>query len=170
MTRAKLNINIDGSGRAHNWDNSKGLIHLCNAARVYPVGWRELRRQRRRPTCTGKFMNDPPHVSRRRDGQMRRLEPSVGMDARNRHYGGARTHHRARGVTPVEIPDSGDSSSRPPRLATRHFHVGPAPLRRPAGRRERGYPLPGSLDAVWRCAGTLGVAYRAKTGRTVPSS
>ena len=29
LAQARLNINIDGSGRAYNWDNLKGLIHLC---------------------------------------------------------------------------------------------------------------------------------------------
>ena len=58
LARAKLDINIDGSGRAYNWDNAKGLIHLCNAAKVYPAGGTPYDGSVDTPTCTGRFMAD----------------------------------------------------------------------------------------------------------------
>ena len=58
MAKAKLNINIDGSGRAYNWDNTKGLIHLCNAAKVYPAGGTPYQGSVDNATCTGRFMTD----------------------------------------------------------------------------------------------------------------
>src|SRR5215218_6620156 len=59
---AQLNINIDGSGRAYNWDNAKGLIHLCNAAKVHPAGSAPYQGSVDKPTCTGRFMTDVARI------------------------------------------------------------------------------------------------------------
>src|SRR5687768_13231199 len=53
LAKAKLNINIDGSGRAYNWDNAKALIHLCNAARVHPREGAPYHGSVDNATCTG---------------------------------------------------------------------------------------------------------------------
>lgn len=56
---AKLNINIDGYGRAYHMNNEKGaLIHLCNAGRVYKPGGIVYEGAENDATCTGRFMTD----------------------------------------------------------------------------------------------------------------
>lgn len=57
---AKLNINIDGYGRAYHRKNAEAgaLIHLCNAGRVYLPNGTSYEGSSSNATCTGRFMND----------------------------------------------------------------------------------------------------------------
>lgn len=167
MTRAKLNINIDGSGRAYNWDNSKGLIHLCNAARVYPADGASYEGSADGPTCTGKFMNDLARIK-----AAGWTDASVGAIS---WYGVLGTGtavvqgRTVRGVTPVEIPDSGGFLVSPTTLGDPAFPT--SDQRRyvdPLVVASAVIPSSGVLTPFGVVPGTLGVAYRAKTGRAVP--
>lgn len=57
---AKMNVNIDGYGRAYHRNNAAGgaLIHLCNAGRVHLAGGKAYEGSQSNATCTGKFMDD----------------------------------------------------------------------------------------------------------------
>jgi len=57
---AKMNINLDGYGRAYHRDNFQGggVIHLCNAAEVFLPDGTSYQGSESNPTCTGKFMKD----------------------------------------------------------------------------------------------------------------
>ena len=59
-TRAKMNVNIDGSGRAYARTNAEGgaLIHLCNAGEVFLPDGTSYQGSRDNATCAGKFMDD----------------------------------------------------------------------------------------------------------------
>ena len=57
---AKMNINIDGYGRAYHPRNAEGgaLIHLCNAGRVILPDGTRYEGSESNATCTGRFMSD----------------------------------------------------------------------------------------------------------------
>jgi hypothetical protein len=56
---SRLNINIDGYGRAYHLKNEAGsLIHLCNAGRVYKPDGSFYEGSESNTTCTGRFMTD----------------------------------------------------------------------------------------------------------------
>ena len=59
-TYAKVNINIDGYGRAYHRDNYKtdAVIHLCNAGEVILPDGSSYQGSESNATCTGKFMSD----------------------------------------------------------------------------------------------------------------
>ncbi len=61
---AKMNINLDGSGRAYHPDNALGgaLVHLCNAGRVYLPDGTHYEGSESNATCTGRFMNDVARI------------------------------------------------------------------------------------------------------------
>ena len=56
----KMNIDIDGSGRAYHPDNYKAgaLLHLCNAGRVYLPDGTSYEGSESNATCVGKFTSD----------------------------------------------------------------------------------------------------------------
>jgi hypothetical protein len=58
--RAKMNINIDGSGRAYAKTNAEAgaLIHLCNAGEVFLPDGSSYQGSKDNATCTGRFMDD----------------------------------------------------------------------------------------------------------------
>jgi hypothetical protein len=64
-TLAKMNINIDGSGVAYNRDNAAGggLIHLCNAGKVYLPDGTSYQGSESNATCTGRFMDDVKRIA-----------------------------------------------------------------------------------------------------------
>jgi hypothetical protein len=167
VARARLHINIDGSGRAYNWDNAKGLIHLCNGARVHPVGSAPYHGSVDNATCTGRFMTD---VARIRAAGW--TDTSVGVVE---WYGVAGTGsatidgRTVRGIVPVEIADGGG------------FLVSPTTLEDPAfpANDQRRYvepltiataviPSSAALRALGVVPGTLGVAFRRQKGIAVP--
>lgn len=165
--RAKLNINIDGSGRAYNWDNGKGLIHLCNAARVYPADGQSYEGSADGPTCTGRFMNDLARIKAAgwTDGTVGAVS-WYGVLATGTAVVQGKT---VRGVTPVEIPDSGGFLVSPTTLGDPAF---PATDQRryvdPLVVASAVIPSNGALTPHGVVPGTLGVAFRSKTGRAVP--
>jgi len=57
---SKLNINIDGYGKAYHPRNTEGgaLIHLCNAGRVFLPDGTSYEGSESNATCTGRFMQD----------------------------------------------------------------------------------------------------------------
>ncbi len=61
---AKMNINIDGSGVAYNQANAAGggLIHLCNAGKIYLPDGTSYQGSESNATCTGKFMQDVERI------------------------------------------------------------------------------------------------------------
>jgi hypothetical protein len=62
---ARMNINIDGSGVAYNKANASGggLIHLCNAGKVYLPDGTSYQGSESNATCTGKFMDDVKRIA-----------------------------------------------------------------------------------------------------------
>lgn len=56
----KMNIDIDGYGRAYHPDNYKAsaLLHLCNAGRVYRPDGTSYEGSESNATCTGNFTSD----------------------------------------------------------------------------------------------------------------
>ena len=58
--RAKVNINIDGYGKAYHPDNAAAgaLIHLCNAGEVFLPDGTSYHGSVDNPTCVGRFMRD----------------------------------------------------------------------------------------------------------------
>jgi hypothetical protein len=167
LAQARLNINIDGSGRAYNWDNLKGLIHLCNAAKVHPADGTPYQGSVDNATCTGRFMTDVARIKAAgwTDATVGAVEwyGVVGT-------GSATVNGRTvNGVTPAEIPDSGG------------FLVSPTTLEDPAFPRtdQRRYVEPltvatavilssGALRPFGVVPGTLGVAWRKQKGIAVP--
>lgn len=165
VARAPLNINIDGSGRAYNRDNARGLIHLCNAGQVFPAGRAAYHGSVDGPTCTGRFMAD-----------LARIEAAGWTDGRVgavRWYGIVGTGsavvagRTVKGVTPVPLPGG--------------FFVSPTTLGDPAfpATDQRRYvepltiatavvPSGGALSRFGVRPGTLGVALRRDTGIAVP--
>ncbi|MCA3305351.1 MAG: hypothetical protein ING00_06045 [Roseomonas sp.] len=103
--RAKMNINIDGSGRAYHPRNAEAgaLIHLCNAGQIYLPDGSNYHGSESNTVCTGRFMNDFQLI--RAAGW---TNPSVGAI---RWYGilgtGTATiaGRRIDGVIPVELSD-----------------------------------------------------------------
>jgi hypothetical protein len=71
----KMNIDIDGYGRAYHPENytAGALLHLCNAARVYLPDGSYYEGSESNATCVGKFMSDYKHI---RDAGW--SDPSVG--------------------------------------------------------------------------------------------
>jgi hypothetical protein len=57
---AKMNINLDGYGRAYSPKNYDGgaLLHLCNAGKVYLPDGSSYQGSENNTTCTGRFMAD----------------------------------------------------------------------------------------------------------------
>lgn len=57
---SRMNINLDGYGRAYHRDNFQGggVIHLCNAAQVFLPDGTSYQGSESNATCTGKFMQD----------------------------------------------------------------------------------------------------------------
>jgi hypothetical protein len=167
LARAKLNINIDGSGRAYNWDNAKGLIHLCNAARVHPAGGAPYEGSADNATCTGRFMTDLARIK-----AAGWTNTSVGVVE---WYGVAASGSATingrlvRGIVPAEIPDSGGFLVSPTTLGDPAF---PATDQRhyvePLMIATAVIPSNGSLRPFGVVPGTLGVAWRKQKGIAVP--
>jgi len=63
-TYAKVNINIDGYGRAYHRENYKtdAVIHLCNAGEVFLPDGSSYQGSESNATCTGKFMKDLANI------------------------------------------------------------------------------------------------------------
>lgn len=126
LASTALNINIDGSGRAYNWDNRLGLIHLCNAGEVYPAAGAPYHGSETSSTCTGRFMTD---LKRIRAASW--MNTTVGVI---RWYGVAATgavtiHGRSvTGVVPIEAEAGGGFLVSPTTLEDPHF--GPRDQRR----------------------------------------
>lgn len=75
-TRAKMNVNIDGSGRAYAKTNAAAgaLIHLCNAGEVFLPDGSSYQGSRDNTTCAGKFMEDFARI-----GAAGWKDPTVGV-------------------------------------------------------------------------------------------
>lgn len=167
VARTKLEINIDGSGRAYNWDNAKGLIHLCNAARVHPAGRATYEGSVDNPTCIGRFMTDLQGIKTAgwTDGGVGALE-WYGVFA----TGKATVNGRAiEGVVPVEIPGGGGFFVSPTKLGDPAF---PASDQRryvdPLTIATAVIPRSGALKPFGVVPGTLGVAWRRGKNIAVP--
>jgi Fungal chitosanase of glycosyl hydrolase group 75 len=104
--RAKMNVNIDGSGRAYAKTNAEAgaLIHLCNAGEVFLPDGTSYQGSKDNATCTGTFMDDYKRI-----GEAGWRDPAVGairwfgILGRGSATIGGRT---IRGVEPVELADS----------------------------------------------------------------
>jgi hypothetical protein len=165
---AKMNINIDGYGRAYHPKNAAGgaLIHLCNAGRPYAPDGSSYNASEDNATCTGPFMD---HYARVKAAGWK--DPNVG--AINWFGVLGREQVKLDGTTvtavvPVLQPDGSGFYVSPTALAdetiankatqSRYVH----PLRVPAA------VVPRSVAALGIKMGSFGVAYNAKTRITVP--
>jgi len=72
---AKMNIDLDGYGRAYSPKNYDGgaLLHLCNAGKVYLPDGSSYQGSENNTTCTGRFMQDFKRI-----GDAGWKDPSVG--------------------------------------------------------------------------------------------
>lgn len=72
---AKMNVNLDGYGRAYSPRNYEGgaLLHLCNAGEVYLPDGGRYHGSESNATCTGRFMQDFKRI-----GDAGWRDPSVG--------------------------------------------------------------------------------------------
>lgn len=167
LAQARLNINIDGSGRAYNWINAKGLIHLCNAAKVYPAGGAAYQGSVDNATCTGRFMADVGRIKAAgwTDASVGAVE-WYGVAATGSATVNGRT---VRGVVPAEIPGSGGFLVSPTTLEDPTFP--PTDQRRyvePLTIATAVIPSSGALRPFGVVPGTLGVAWRKQKGIAVP--
>lgn len=167
LARAKLNINIDGSGRAYNWDNGKGLIHLCNAAKVYPADGVPYQGSVDNATCTGRFMADVGRIKAAgwTDASVGAVEWYGVVGTGSATVGG----RMVRGVIPAEIPGSGGFLVSPTTLEDPNFprtdqrrYVEPLTIATAV------IPSSGALRPFGVVPGTLGVAFRKQKGIGVP--
>ena len=167
VARAKLQINIDGSGRAYNWDNTKGLIHLCNGARVHPAGGASYEGSADNATCTGRFMTDLLRIKKAgwTDGTVGAVEWYGVLGT-----GSAVVNGRSiRNVVPTEIADSGGFLVSPTTLGDPSF--APSDQRRyvePLTIATAVVPSSGALKPFGVIPGTLGVAWRQQKRIAVP--
>jgi hypothetical protein len=167
--RAKMNINIDGSGRAYAKTNAEAgaLIHLCNAGEVFLPDGTRYQGSQDDATCTGRFMDDFKRI-----GAAGWKDPSVGairwfgILGRGSANIGGRT---VNGVEPVELAGSPG------------FYVSPTSLFDPsfAEDDQRRYPDPllvpggvmrntGSLVVLGVKLGTFGVAVDTRRANAQP--
>ena len=165
-TYAKLNINIDGYGRAYHRRNyqTDAVIHLCNAGKVFLPDGTSYHGSESNATCTGKFMAD---VARIEAAGWR--DPKVGAI---RWYGILGTGkatisgRNVQGVVPAVQKDGYfisptalfDRSVSDPARQDRYVD----PLRIPAG------VIPESLQQAGIRLGSFGVAVSRKTKVAVP--
>jgi hypothetical protein len=64
LGRARMNINIDGYGKAYHPANAQAgaLIHLCNAGEVHLANGSRYHGSVDNPTCVGRFMQDVARI------------------------------------------------------------------------------------------------------------
>lgn len=170
VTTGKVNINIDGYGRAYHPANASAgaLIHLCNAGEVFlPTGER-YQGSADNPTCTGRFMAD---VAKIRAAGWR--DPKVGAV---RWYGilgrgeAVIAGRKVQGVTPVLQADNSGFYVSPTSFkdeniadsASQRRYINP--LRIPAAV----IPQQSELGTRGVVMGSFGVAYDKSTNRAVP--
>ena len=105
-TRAKMNVNIDGSGRAYAKTNAEAgaLIHLCNAGEVFLPDGSSYQGSKDNATCSGRFMDDFKRIGDAgwKDATVGAIR-WFGILGRDSARVGGRT---IVGVTPVELADS----------------------------------------------------------------
>jgi hypothetical protein len=164
---AKMNINIDGYGRAYHLKNAEGsLIHLCNAGRVYKPDGSVYEGSESNATCTGRFMRDVAAIEAAGWN-----DPAVGVV---QWYGllgtGSATikGKKIEGVVPVLQNDTSGFAVSPTALAdtsvadaadqSRYVN----PLRIPAA------VVPAALIRRGVALGSFGVAYNTRKGVAVP--
>ena len=169
--RARLEINIDGSGRAYNWDNSKGLIHLCNGARVFLPDGSMYEGSQSNAICTGQFMQDVARIKAAgwTSGQLGAVQ-WYGVAATGSAVVNGRT---IQNVVPAEIPGDAGFLVSPTTLEDPSFpatdqrrYVDPLTVASaviPSGRQPREF-----LRSLGVVPGTFGVAWRSNPGVAVP--
>lgn len=168
--KSKVNINIDGYGRAYHPQNGKAgaLIHLCNAGEVFLPNGTHYYGSESNATCAGKFMDDFAKIK-----AAGWKDPKVGairwfgiLGEDSVKVGG----QVVKGVKPVEQADGSGFFVSPTTLAdetvadqtvqARYVH----PLRVPAAVIGNQKGLSGRGIVM----GSFGVAYDPTTKRTVP--
>jgi hypothetical protein len=165
---AKMNVNIDGYGRAYHRRNAAGgaLIHLCNAGRVHLPGGQVYEGSESNPTCTGKFMEDLARIE-----AAGWADPAVGVVEWYGILGEGSTKINGRtvgAVKPVPQADGSgffvsptslvDKSVTDPKVQARYVN----PLHVPSA------VMPRSLAAQGIAFGSFGVAYRLDKKIAVP--
>lgn len=163
---AKMNVNIDGYGRAYHMKNAAAgaLIHLCNAGRVYLPDGTVYEGSADNATCTGKFMSDVARIE-----AAGWTDPAVGVVQWYGILGEGSARMRGRtisAVKPVQQSDGffvsptslADPSIADPKVQARYVN----PLRVPSA------VMPRSLAAHGVSFGTFGVAYNVQKRIAVP--
>lgn len=167
-TYAKLNINIDGYGRAYHRKNyeTDAVIHLCNAGQVFLPDGSSYHGSESNATCTGKFMSDVARIEAAGWN-----DPEVGAI---RWYGILGTGnstikgHTIEGVVPVSQSDGSGYYVSPtalydgtvPEAAQQDRYINPLTI--PAA------VIPARLQKAGIQLGSFGVAISRKTNIAVP--
>jgi len=167
-TYAKVNINIDGYGRAYHRKNYKtdAVIHLCNAGKVILPDGASYHGSESNATCTGRFMKDLANIEAAGWN-----DPKVGAI---RWYGVLATGtavirgRTIRGVEPVLQQDGSgyyvspttlfDKSIQDKSKQDRYVH----PLKIPAA------VVPSAVAKAGIRLGSFGVAFSPRTNTAVP--
>lgn len=165
---AKLNINIDGYGRAYHPRNAEAgaLIHLCNAGRVHLPSGSSYEGSESNATCTGRFMQDVAKI-----GAAGWRDPSVGAV---NWYGILGTGSVSVGgktvssVVPVLQKDGSGFYVSPTALADGTISDRADQTRYPNPLRIAAAVAPKSLIQEGVKMGSFGVAYNTKVRVAVP--
>jgi len=165
---AKMNIDLDGYGRAYSPKNYAGgaLLHLCNAGKVYLPDGSSYQGSENDTTCTGRFMQDFKRI-----GDAGWKDPSVGAISWYGILGKEKaTIHgkRVKQVKPVPQKDSSGFYVSPSSLEDRNVtdladqsrYVNP--LRVPSA------VVPDGLNSRGIVIGTFGVAINRNKHIAVP--
>ncbi len=165
---AKMNINIDGFGRAYHAKNAAAgaLIHLCNAGRVYLPDGTVYEGSQDNATCIGRFLSDLARIE-----VAGWIDPTVGAVEWYGILGESSAKIKGRtinAVKPVKQADGSgfyvsptslfDKSVVDPRVQSRYVN----PLRIPAA------VMPKSLNTHGISLGSFGVAYHINKKVAVP--
>lgn len=121
VARARMTVNVDGSGRAYHRDGASGgaIIHLCNAGEVNLPSGERYHGSESNAVCTGRFMDDVARI-----GAAGWDDPGVGAV---RWYGilgeGEATvaGRRVKRVQPVEVDDGSGFYISPTFLEDQRF-------------------------------------------------
>lgn len=165
---AKMNVNIDGYGRAYHRNNATGgaLIHLCNAGRVHLPGGTVYEGSQSNATCTGKFMDDLARIE-----AAGWADPAVGVIEWYGILGEGSAKINGRtvsGVKPVAQADGSGFFVSPTSLVDKSVADTRAQARYVNALRVPAAVMPRSLGAQGIAFGSFGVAYRLDEKVAVP--
>lgn len=165
---AKMNINLDGYGKAYHPKNytAGAILHLCNAGKVYLPDGSSYQGSENNATCTGKFMSDYARIAQAgwTDGTIGAIN-WYGVVA----DGSATVHGRTvRNVKPAFQPDGSGYFVSPTSLADPAVHDTKDQARYVNPLRVPSAVIPASLASSGIAIGSFGVAVDRRKNIAVP--